>query len=105
MIVPSEINKRFSVPSQRRTFLGGTLVDTVKLKERTCAKEEDSIGTVQSIKMFPVTPTFKVLPETNNVNHTLQKITEKCLFFQNRFEEDLSKFAIYCVHSHWIVTV
>ena len=99
MKVPSEINKRFSAPSQSRAFLGGTLVDTVKLKERTCVKEEDSIGTVQSIKIFSVTPTFKTLPETNNVNYTLQKIKEKCQFFQNRFDENLSKFPIYYVYT------
>ena len=64
MTVPPEINKRFSVLSQRRKPLGGTRVDTVKLKEITCVKEKDSIGTVQSIKMLPVTPTSKVLPET-----------------------------------------
>ena len=45
-----------------RIEVNGTRVDTVKLKERACVKEKYGIGTVQSIKMLPVTPTSKVLP-------------------------------------------
>ena len=70
MIVTPEINKKFSVLSQRRKFLGGTLVDAVKLNEVTCVKETDRIGTVQSIKMLPVAPRSKVLPKANNINYT-----------------------------------
>ena len=47
--------------------------------------------------MLPVTPTFKVLPKTNNVNYALRKITEKCVFFENTIEENISKYAIYYV--------
>ena len=70
MTAPPEINKRLSVLSQRRKTLGGTLVDTVKLKEITCVKEKDGIGTFQSIKMLPVTPTSKVLPETIQITRS-----------------------------------
>ena len=55
-----EINKNFSVSSKRRKLLGGTLVETLKLKKRTCVKEKDGIGTFQSIKMLLATPTSKV---------------------------------------------
>ena len=64
--------------------------DTVKLEERTCVKENDGTGTVQSIKMLPVTPTSKVLSETNNVNYTLRgKILKNGLFFKNRIEGNI----------------
>ena len=43
------INKLFSVSSQRRKFLGRAFADTLKLNERTCVREKDGIGTVQSI--------------------------------------------------------
>ena len=71
----------------------------MKLKERTCVKENDGIGTVQSIKMLPVTPTSKVLLETNNVNCTLRKITENCRLFQNRIGENMSKYPFYYVYA------
>ena len=83
MIVFLEINKRFSVSSRRRKFLCETLVDTVKLEERTCVKENDGIGTVQSIKMLPVTPTSKVLPETNN-KQLLDEVEHDIMNYQNR---------------------
>ena len=37
------------VSSQRRKILGGSRVDIVKLKKRTCVKDKDGIGTVQVI--------------------------------------------------------
>ena len=62
----------------------------MKLEERTCVKENDGIGAVQSIKMLPVTPTSKVLPETNNVNYTLRgEILKNGLFFRNRVEGNI----------------
>ena len=79
--------------------VNGTQVDIVKLKERIFVKEKDSIGPVQSIKMLPVTPTSKVLPETNNVNYTLRNITENCRLSENRIEEDMSKYALYYVYA------
>ena len=83
-----------------RIEINGTRVDTVKLKKGIFVKEkDDSIGPVQSIKMLPVTPTSKVLPETNNVNYTLRNITENCRLFQNRIEEDMSKYALYYVYA------
>ena len=62
-------NKKLSVLSLKRKFLGWTPADTVKLKQRTFLQEKDGVGTVQSNKMLPVTPISKVLPETNNVNY------------------------------------
>lgn len=79
--------------------VNGTRVDTVKSKERISVKQKDSIGPVQSIKMLPVTPTSKVLPETNNVNYTLRNITENCRLSQNRIEEKMSKYALYYVYA------
>ena len=74
----------------------------VKIKERTCGKGKKSIGTVKSIKVLPVIPTFKV-QETkrnkNNLSYTLQEFTGKYQFFQNRFEENLSKFALCYVYA------
>ena len=52
-----------------------------ELKGENLCKGKNGIGTVQSIKMLPVTPTSKVLLETNNVKYTLRKITENCRFF------------------------
>ena len=40
------------------------------LKDVTFVREKDRIGTVQSIKMVPVTPRSKVLPEANKINNT-----------------------------------
>ena len=97
MTVSLEINKRFLVSSRRRKLLCETLVDTVKSGETTCVKENDGIGTVQSIQMLPVTPTSKVLPETNNVNYTLRgKILKKrpLLSKLNRGKY-MSKYAVY----------
>ena len=79
--------------------VNGTRVDKVKLKERIFVKEKDSIGAVQSIKMLPVKPTSKVLPETNNVNYTLRNITENCRLFQNRIEDNMIKYALYYVYA------
>ena len=79
--------------------VNGTRVNTVKLLNRMFAKEKDSIGPVQSIKMLPVTPTSKVLPQTNDVNYTLRYITENCRLFQNRIEDNMSKYALYYVYA------
>ena len=64
--------------------------------EITYVKEKYSTSTVQSIKMLPVIPRSKILPETNNVNYTLRKITEKC---KNTIEENMSKYAFYYVYA------
>jgi len=76
-----------------------TRVDTVKLLERMFVKVKDSIGPIQSIKMLPVTPTSKVLPQTNDVNYTLRNITENCGLFQNKIEDNMSKYALYYVYA------
>ena len=77
------------VPSQGRKILSGTVVDTVKLKKRTCVKEKGGIGSLQGIKMFLVTPTSKVLPERSNVNYTLRKIFKNCCLFKKRIKENM----------------
>lgn len=79
--------------------VNGSRVDMVKLREKTFVKKQDSIGPVQSIKMIPVTPTSKVLPETNSVNYTLRNITESCRLFQNRIEDNMIKYALYYVYA------
>lgn len=79
--------------------VNGTRVDTVKLRPKTFVKEKDGIGPVQSIKMLPLTPTSKVLPETNSVNYTLRNITKNCRLFQNRIEDNMSKYALYYVYA------
>lgn len=58
-----------------------------------------SIGQVQTIKMPRTTPTPKVLPETNSINYTLRNITESCRLFQNRIEDNMSKYALYYVYA------
>ena len=73
-----------SYPGNKQKFLG--LISEKKIFRRdSCWQGEvkgDNLckgkyrtGTVQSIKMLPVTPRSKVLPETNNENFTLRKIT------------------------------
>ena len=79
--------------------VNGTRVDAVKFREKMFIKEKDGIGPVQSIKMLPVTPTSKVLPKTNNVNYTLRNITQTCRLFQNRIEDNMSKYALYYVYA------
>ena len=79
--------------------VNGTRVDAVKFREKIFVKEKDCIGPVQSIKMLPVTPTSKVLPKTNNVNYTLRNITQTCRLFQNRIEDNMSKYALYYVYA------
>ena len=54
---------------------------------------------VQSIRILPVTPTPKILPETNNINYTLRNITETCRLVQNRVEDNMSKYALYYVYA------
>lgn len=79
--------------------VNGTRVDAVKLRAKIFVKEKDDMGPVQSIKMLPLTPTSKVLPETNSVNYTLRNITKNCRLFQNRIEDNMSKYALYYVYA------
>ena len=72
-----------SYPGNRQKFLG--LISEKIFMRDSCwqgevkgddlCKGKYRIGTIQSIKMLPVTPRSKVLPEANNVNFTLRKIT------------------------------
>ena len=69
----------------------------MKLEERTCVKENDGIGAVQSIKMLPVRPTSKVLPETNNAKlHVARKdLKKRPLFYKQNRGKYMSKYVVY----------
>ena len=58
-----------------------------------------NIGQVQTIKIPSTTPPPKVLPATNNINYTLRNITESCRLFQNKIEDNMSKYALYYVYA------
>ena len=49
--------------------------------------------------MLLVTSTSKVLLEINVVNYPSRKITENCRLFQDRIEENMSRYGFYYVHA------
>ena len=78
----------------------------VKINERTCGKEKKSIGTLQSIKVLPVTPTFKVQETKRNKNNVhVAKVHGKVPILSKQIRGKSQQIcSLLCVRSNWNVT-